>query len=107
MPRSNTLPAFTLVLAALCAVPMAPACRTTQPAREQMHDSEITTKVKAKFMADPEVSSMNIAVETNEGVVYLMGRVKDLRQKQEAERLARSTEGVHDVVNHLNVGDQT
>jgi osmotically-inducible protein OsmY len=107
MHRSHTLSAFTIALVALCAVPVATSCSTTQPAKEQAKDSGITAKVKAKFIADPEVAAHNISVETSEGVVYLTGRVADERQRTEAERLARGVEGVVDVVNHLKVGDKT
>jgi len=109
MHRSS-LSAFSIALVALCAVPVAVAtssCSTTKPAKEQARDSGITAKVKAKFIADPEVASHNISVETSEGVVYLTGRVKDARQRDEAERLARGVDGVVDVVNHIKVGDKT
>ena len=107
MLRSHSLPVFGLALVALCAAPLATSCSTTQPAKEQAKDSGITAKVKAKFMADPDVAAHNISVETSEGVVYLTGRVKDEMQRSEAERLARGIEGVVDVVNHLKVGDKT
>ena len=105
--QRSTLSAFSIALVALCAVPVATSCSTTRPAKEQARDSGITAKVKAKFVADPEVASHNINVETSEGVVYLTGRVKDARQRDEAERLARGVDGVVDVVNHIKVGDKT
>ena len=82
------------------------SCSTTTPVKTQLSDSAITAKVKAKFAADPEVSAMNINVDTQEGVVYLIGRVKTANEKREAEDLAEATEGVRDVKNMLEVGDK-
>jgi hyperosmotically inducible protein len=99
-----------LALAALLATGLAAgtaACSTTVSAREQLSDAEITTRVKSKLTADPEVAAHNIDVDTNEGVVTLSGRVSDVGQKREAEKLARATDGVRSVINNLLVGDKT
>jgi len=69
-----------------------------------MSDASITTSVKAKMIGDSDVKARNIDVNTEEGIVYLMGRVSTAAEKAEAERLARSCDGVRDVVNHLEVG---
>ena len=92
---------------ALLAVPLIESCSSTQPVEEQLDDAGITTKIKAKLTADPEINPFNISVETEEGTVYLTGRVKDQHQKDEAEELARNTDGVKRVVNHIEVGDRT
>lgn len=99
----------TIALAGLafCTVPLLDSCSSNQPIKEQFSDAGITTKIKSKFAADPDVSVFNISVETEEGIVYLTGRVKEERQKEEAEELARNTEGVRSVVNHIQVGDRT
>jgi len=107
MTRSRTLLSLGLVMAGLGATPILDACSSTKPASESLSDSTITAKVKAKYVADPEINPFNISVETNEGVVYLTGRVKTQEQKDEAEELAAHTDGVTDVVNHLLVGDKT
>ena len=83
------------------------SCRTTQPASEQVSDSWITAKIKSKYVADSDISAFNISVTTEEGVVYLIGRVSEPENKQEAEAIARDTEGVKSVVNHIEVGDTT
>jgi hyperosmotically inducible protein len=72
-----------------------------------MSDAGITSKIKAKFVADPEINPFNISVETEEGVVYLTGRVHTEAIKEEAERLALDTNGVRQVVNQIEVGDRT
>lgn len=94
-------------LLALVALVGLSACRSTQPAATQFDDNVITTKVKTKLAADPQVNPFNISVTTNEGVVTLTGRVKEARQRTEAEKLARDTEGVKGVNNLIKVGKLT
>ena len=81
------------------------ACRTTQSSAVQVDDAWITTKVKTKLAADPQVSAVNVSVETDEGVVTLTGRVKSDVARREAVKLARDTEGVRSVRDLLEVGD--
>lgn len=81
------------------------ACSTTQPAGTQVDDAWITTKVESKLAADPQVSALNVNVNTNEGVVTLTGRVKSEENRREAVKLARDTEGVKEVRDLLEVGD--
>ncbi len=98
----------TIVVAALVAVSLLSivACKSTEPAGEQLSDAAITTKVKAKLAADPEINPFNISVETNEGVVTLQGRVAKLVAKTEAVKLARNTSGVKRVIDMIKVGDR-
>jgi hyperosmotically inducible protein len=57
-------------------------------------DATITTKVKASFVADPQVSALAITVETNNGVVTLSGVVESEAERQRAIQLAQGMEGV-------------
>ena len=82
-------------------------CKTNVPARVQINDAAITASVKTKLAADPEVAAHNIDVDTNQGVVTLSGHVDTREASQEAEKLARQTDGVLRVINNLTVGDQT
>lgn len=107
MLNSKTLLALAITGFALCSAPMMVGCSTTQPAGVQMSDANITSKVKAKYIGDSDVKSLDISVTTEEGVVYLTGRVETQAQKEEAERIAKGTDGVRSVVNHLVVGDRT
>jgi hyperosmotically inducible periplasmic protein len=66
-------------------------------------DAAITSAVKAKLLGDPDVSGLKIDVDTNDGVVTLSGDVKTKVEANEAMRLARTTEGVRDVVSKLRV----
>jgi len=64
-------------------------------------DATLTTRVKAKFAADPTVSAMAISVETMKGVVQLSGFAKSQDERAKAERLARETSGVVAVRNDI------
>lgn len=79
------------------------ACATNQPADQQIDDAAITTKIKSKLTADPEVNALNVDVDTLDGAVTLRGEVEKASAKSEAEKLARNTEGVRSVDNQLRV----
>lgn len=64
-------------------------------------DSALTAKVKAAFLAEKHLKSLDISVETTSGVVTLFGRVDSSAQSERAEAVARHVEGVKDVHNTL------
>jgi BON domain len=67
-------------------------------------DAGITTKVKFKLEADRSVpNASTIRVETNRHVVTLTGNAASDSEKQRAVAVAKSTEGVKDVVDNLAV----
>lgn len=66
-------------------------------------DAGITTAVKTKFLADTDVSGLQIDVDTQNGVVTLTGNVRTAAEKQRAVQMARGTEGVRSVVDNLKV----
>ena len=98
--------AFVLALAVVGPLGLT-ACSTTRPVSEQIDDAAITTAVKSKLLADPQVAGHNIDVDTKEGVVTLSGRVDTADQSREAAKLAADTDGVRRVINNLSVGDRT
>jgi len=61
------------------------------------NDSVITTKVKAKMVADKAISALNINVETNNGVVTLIGTVPTDTEASAAIQTVISTDDVKDV----------
>jgi hyperosmotically inducible periplasmic protein len=67
-------------------------------------DASITSAVKAKFLADSDISGLRINVDTANGVVTLTGTVKSRAEAERAVMVARNTEGVTRVVNNLRVG---
>lgn len=75
-------------------------------AEDVLNDAGITARVKAKLLADPEVAGFHIDVDTLDGRVTLNGRVASADQKAEAEKLARHTDGVVEVVNLIQVAGQ-
>jgi hyperosmotically inducible protein len=71
------------------------ACSTSDPG--------ITTAVKAKLAADDTVKSYRIDVDTKDRVVTLSGQVDTALAKARAVELARSTEGVREVVDTTTI----
>jgi len=67
-------------------------------------DVMISSKVKAKLIANSEIKAGDIDVGSSQGVVTLLGRVSSQNIKNTAERIARDTRGVKDVRNELTVG---
>jgi hyperosmotically inducible periplasmic protein len=97
-----------IALALALAVPSlgAAACATTRPVSEQSDDNIITGRVGRRLTADPEVKRYQIDVDTLDGVVTLRGKVESETMKASAEKIARDTDGVRNVVNELMVEDQ-
>ena len=96
----------TLALLPLASAPLLDGCSSNQTVGEEIDDATITTKVKAKLAAADNINPFDISVETEEGCVYLTGRVKEESQREEAERLALETKGVVRVVNNIAVGER-
>lgn len=80
------------------AVPLAPVPDLKRP------DAWITTKVQSQYFLDPQIKGHEINVDTTRGVVSLKGTVANQELKEQAERIARETEGVTRVINQLTVG---
>jgi len=78
--------------------------RANERVKPYVRDAELTATVKTKLAADPEINPFQIDVDTVDGKVTLTGKVPSEGDRDEAERLARDTEGVVDVVNNLEVG---
>lgn len=66
-------------------------------------DSVITTKVKADIFREPELKSMAIHVETENGVVMLSGFVQSKADAEKAARIAGTVKGVTQVKSSLQV----
>lgn len=80
---------------------------TVNAVKTTVSDSAITTDVKAKLLANPGTKGFDIHVETNHGVVTLHGTVRSTAEKELAERLAMSADGVKAVTNDLNVEEKS
>lgn len=64
-------------------------------------DSAITAKAKANLLAEKNLKSLKISVETYQGEVILSGFVNNQETKAKAEQIVSSIEGVKSVKNGL------
>lgn len=72
--------------------------------KDFVKDSVITTKIKAEYAKDKEVSAMSIKVDTDDkGVVTLSGNAKTKAEADKAVTIARDTKGVTSVKNEIQV----
>jgi hyperosmotically inducible protein len=76
-------------------------------AAEAVTDAGITTKVKSRLLADPDVSGLRIDVDTRDGVVTLTGTVNSAAEKTHALDLAGKVENVKRVEDKLTVRTRT
>lgn len=66
-------------------------------------DTEITARVKAEFLGEPGLKSLQISVDTVKGVVTLTGTVDSKANSDKAKARAMAISGVRDVDNQLVV----
>jgi osmotically-inducible protein OsmY len=71
--------------------------------RQTMTDATITAAVKSGLASDSATNASMISVDTSGGVVNLSGQVPTTAEKAEAERIARRTSGVRQVINNIAV----
>lgn len=107
--------AATLLSIGMLAIPAAYAAgdttATTKPgsvterAKQGVEDSAITTRIKADFAKDKDVSAMHIKVDTeHNGTVTLSGTAKSQAEVDKAMQIARNTKGVTSVRNEIKIG---
>ena len=70
---------------------------------QSLDDAWIHTKIVTKLIGDTKTPERNINVDVVEGAVTLRGNVDTAEAKNEAERVAKETEGVTKVNNQLKV----
>jgi len=68
-------------------------------------DAKISSEVQSKFSQDSGLSSKQLTVQADNGVVTLAGTVDNDAQRDAAGRQAASIAGVKTVVNNLQVGN--
>jgi len=71
--------------------------------KQIVEDTAVTAKVRTALLAEKNVKSADIAVETFQGKVILRGNVPDHNQVELAGKVAKSVEGVQAVDNRLTV----
>ena len=67
----------------------------------KVDDAAITSKVKAALMAESMVDSLDISVETIDGVVTLTGTADSLESSKKAEEIAGVVSEVSQVINQI------
>ena len=100
MARSETLS----ILAFGAATALALAVAGTGCGNERVSDATISESVSKRLDEEPKLAAADIRVETENGMVTIDGRVAGQEQRDEAERIARSTAGVKAVANLIEVG---
>jgi hypothetical protein len=77
--------------------------KAANQAEEALKLGVVTAKIKSKMTLDDLVKARNIHVETNGTVVTLTGVVGSEAEQKRAVELAKDTEGVTEVIDHLQV----
>lgn len=83
------------------------AAQTTTPATTtvgtEIDDTVVTSRVKSALLADPEIKSLDLKVETRSGEVMLSGFVANQTQIDRALSVAKGVEGVKVVSNKMDL----
>lgn len=93
--------AATLVVALVLA-----ACAGTakeESTGEFIDDTVLTTRIKTALLKDPQVSGLNVSVESFKGAVQLSGFVKTAAERDRAAKIANDVPGVTQVFNSIQV----
>ncbi|WP_036772417.1 BON domain-containing protein [Photorhabdus australis] len=68
-----------------------------------MGDSATTAKIKSKLLAERGISSNDISVKTEKGVVYISGFVKSEEQSRKILAVISKVKGVKSIQNGLTI----
>lgn len=74
---------------------------------EDINDALMVSEIKMKLMADDVTRSININVDSDNGMVTLRGTAPTEEAKQKAAEIALSVEGSTSVINELMVGESS
>lgn len=95
-----------LAVGLIAAIPLFSGCAATDnraSTGQHIDDAAITAKVKSQLLADPQVSGLQVNVDTFKGQVQLSGYVNSPEERARAEQIARQVAGVRNVANDLIV----
>jgi hyperosmotically inducible protein len=70
---------------------------------QAIDDSIIVGKINKELIAEPNLKSLNIDVDANNGVVTLSGIVANINQKSRVLEIADQTRGVVKVIDNLKI----
>jgi len=103
MLKMSSILKFLACLVLITAFMGCSSTRTQSSTGEYVDDSVITAKIKSAYIADDELKSYQIDVETYKGVVQLSGFVDNKSTVTKAGEVARGINGVKGVKNNLIV----
>ncbi len=106
MKTNKWLTSWVLMLSVLSIFGILAGCASTPTSDstgQYIDDATITTKVKAAFVKDDEVSALHIHVTTYKGVVQLSGFADNKDEIDRASELARNVNGVKSVKNDIHL----
>ena len=72
-------------------------------AQDALGDGALTAKIKAKIALDDRVKALDLNIDTRDGVVTVMGKVRTSAERERALSLARETNGVRQVVDRTTL----
>ncbi len=70
---------------------------------QQTTDTAITTKLRTRLIADSDISSINYSIETENGIVYLMGIAQNQAEIDRVTAHARDINGVKNVISYVTI----
>ena len=70
---------------------------------DEAADTKVTTVIKGKIVADPNLSALAISVSTTDGLVTMSGTATSSANVEKAIQLAWDTDGVRGVVSTIGV----
>lgn len=70
---------------------------------DKANDSIIKRNLEGRFLITKGVWVINYSIDVQNGVAYLIGRVKDQAELNRALNVARTTRGIKRVVSHLQI----
>lgn len=81
------------------------AAQKDRSAGETIDDQLIVTKIKSRLLADPDISGLDINVDSFKGEVTLQGEVDSVSEANRAVAIAHDISGVKNVISKLRVDD--
>jgi osmotically-inducible protein OsmY len=99
----RTLLAATATALALATMTGCAVTRGQETIGAYVDDATITTRIKARFVENPQVDASSISVETLNGTVMLSGFAKNATERTMAGDIARGVSGVKAVKNEIAV----
>src|SRR5205823_13414094 len=66
-------------------------------------DTWIATQVRSQMVVDPDIRSVNYAIDTANGSVYLLGSARSQVELDKATQVARYVPGVRRVVSYIEI----